>query len=281
MYIIFDIGGTKTRVAASEDLETYGEPIKFDTPLSYSEGLDALQAAIQKVAGGNAIKAMAGGIRGALNQARSGIISESILTDWVDKDITGDLATAVGAPAYLGNDSAMVGLGEATFGAGASEHIVAYMTVSTGVGGARFVDGVLDETVVNFEPGRHVIDIQNFHNQNNKATLEEFVSGTALAQQAGVKAYEIPQSDPVWDELAKILAVGLRNLIMFWSPSIIVLGGSMIVGDPRILRDDIVRHTTTALNGFVPCPKIADATLADEGGLYGAMAYLRMQHKHL
>ena len=278
MYIIFDIGGTKTRVAASEDLETYGEPIKFNTPLSYSEGLEALQTAILEVAVGNTISAMAGGIRGPLNRERSGIISESVLTDWVDKDITGDLATAVGAPAYLGNDSAMVGLGEATFGAGKGEKIVAYMTVSTGVGGARYVDGVLDESMVNFEPGHHVLDIQNFHSQNDRATLEDLVSGSALAKQAGVKAYEIPQTDPVWDALAATLAVGLRNLIMFWSPSMIVLGGSMIVGDPRILRDDIVRHTSRALNKFVPCPKIADATLADEGGLYGAMAYIRQKH---
>ena len=40
MYILFDIGGTKTRVVASEDLETYGEPIKFETPKSFDEGID-------------------------------------------------------------------------------------------------------------------------------------------------------------------------------------------------------------------------------------------------
>lgn len=51
----------------------------------------------------------------------------------------------------------------------------------------------------------------------------------------------------------------------------------MIVGDPRILHKDIIRHTEATLNGFVPCPQIVDATLADEGGLYGALAYLRQR----
>ena len=279
MYILFDIGGTKTRVAISRDLATYEEPVKFDTPLSYTDGIAMLQQVIAGMVDGDTVTAMAGGIRGPLNQTRTGIISESVLTDWVDKDITGDVSSIVHAPVYLGNDSALVGLGEATFGAGQGEHIVAYLTVSTGVGGARYVDGVLDETMVNFEPGHQVVDYHAFAAKKPAATLEQLVSGTALEKHRRVKPYEISQADPVWDELAETLSVGLLNTIMFWSPSMIVLGGSMIVGDPRILRDDIIRHTTKALNGFVPCPKIVDATLADEGGLYGAMTYLQQQHQ--
>ena len=42
MYILFDIGGTKTRVTASGGLESYNEPIKFDTPSDFDEGIDAI-----------------------------------------------------------------------------------------------------------------------------------------------------------------------------------------------------------------------------------------------
>ena len=59
----------------------------------------------------------------------------------------------------------------------------------------------------------------------------------------GVKPYEIPQADAIWDQLAYYLAHGLRNSILYWSPDVIVLGGSMIIGDPRILLDDIIKHT--------------------------------------
>ena len=108
-------------------------------------------------------------------------------------------------------------------------------------------------------------------------TLENLVSGTALEERTGQKPYDIPQEDAVWDELAMYLAYGLRNTILYWSPDTIVLGGSMIVGDPRILLKDIIRHTEDVLEDTVPCPKILDAELGDFGGLYGAMTLLQQR----
>jgi len=280
MYIIFDIGGTNTRVAASEDLETYGNPIKFKTPLSYKEGMEALCKAIETLSQGAKIQGLAGGIRGPLNKEKTGIVSENILTDWVNRLITTDLSERFSAPAFLENDTAIVGLGEVTHGAGKDYRIVAYHTVSSGVGGARYVDEKLDVTSIGFEPGHQIVDLsQTVLGKDVPPTLENFVSGKALEKRFGKKPYEIPQDDPVWEELARYLAVGLRNTILYWSPDAIVLGGSMIVGDPRILKEDIIRHTVDALGRFGPCPDILDATLADEGGLYGAMALLKQNNK--
>jgi fructokinase len=105
-------------------------------------------------------------------------------------------------------------------------------------------------------------------------TLENLVSGTALEQRFGVKAYDIPQSDVVWNELAEYLAQGLRNTILYWSPDAIILGGSMIIGDPRIEIDAIRKYTVAALDGFVPSPLITTAKLGDEAGLFGGLAIL-------
>jgi len=280
MYIIFDIGGTNTRIAASEDLVTYGEPIKFKTPLSYEEGMEEIYKAIESLSQGAKIKGLAGGIRGPLNKDKTGIINEVILTDWVDHEITTDLTERFSAPAYLENDSAIVGLGEAVYGAGIGHKIVAYHTVSTGVGGARYVDGKLDVTSVGFEPGHQIMDMdRSVLGEDTLHTLENMVSGKSLEKRFSKKPYEIPQDDPVWEELAGYLAVGLRNTILYWSPDAIVLGGSMIVGDPRIFNEAIVRNTEKVLDGFVPCPPILDATLKDEGGLYGSMALIAQNIK--
>lgn len=276
MYIIFDIGGTNTRVAGSNDLKTYGTPIKFKTPLSYEEGFKNLCEAIEKISGGENIEGIAGGIRGPLNKNKTGITNEVILTDWINHEITKDLTARFSAPAYLENDSAIVGLGEAVYGAGKDYDIVAYHTISTGVGGARYVKGQLDVTSIGFEPGHQILDIdRSIFGKDINHTLENLVSGKSLERRRGCKPYEIPQSDPVWDELAYYLANGLRNTVLYWSPDAIVLGGSMVVGDPRIYLEDIIRHTEEVLAGFVPCPVILDATLKDEGGLYGAMALLK------
>lgn len=275
-YVLFDIGGTNTRVAVSRDLQKFDTPIKFKTPKSFTDGIEAICHAVEELTRGEEIDAIAGGIRGPLNEKKTTIVSETVLCDWVCKPLTETLEERLGASVQLQNDAALVALGEAHFGAGKGYNIVAYLTVSTGVGGARIVDGKIDEARTNFEPGHQVVDIDGSTEGGTKPDiLQDLISGQSLQRARGVKPYEVPQSDPVWDTLAKYLGYGLKNTVVYWSPNVIVLGGSMIVGDPRLLLEDIVRHTEEALKGEQECPPIVDAVLEDEGGLYGAMALLQ------
>lgn len=281
MYILFDIGGTKTRIASSEDLKCILEVVKFDTPPLYAEGIKKIKEGIASLVKGSQIVAMAGGIRGPLNFEKTGIVSETKLSDWVGRPIINELAHLYHTPVFLENDTALVGLGEVTSGAGKGYNIVAYHTVSTGVGGARYVNGRLDAASMGFEPGHQVLDIdRTILGHHVPPTLENLVSGTALEKVRGVKPYEIPQNDHVWDQLASYLAAGLKNTIMYWSPDVIVLGGSMIIGDPRIPLEAIKRETKLALGALLPCPPIVDAVLKDEGGLYGAMAVISNRLHH-
>jgi len=279
-YALFDIGGTKTRVAVSRDLISFDEPMKFDTPRHYEDGVTAIAEVIKKLRGDEKITRVAGGIRGPLLPDHSGIVDDDILVEWRQKSFVNDLEKHIDAPVLLENDAALAGLGEAHFGAGKGFSIVAYHTVSTGMGGVRIVDGNIDRNKSGFEPGHQTIDMDKSVCPTCASTdLEDYISGTALEKRFGKKPYEIPQSDPVWDELAHWLAHGLKNTIVYWSPDVLVLGGSMIVGDPRILLSDITRHTEALLGGLVPCPPVKDALLADVGGLYGAMALLLQRHK--
>lgn len=278
MYILFDIGGTKTRISATESLDDIGEMVSFRTPQSFEEGMSMFREHVVPLLKGKEVHRAVGGIRGPLSRDHSTITKEDILTDWVDKPIRERIALALlGAKTTLLNDTALVGLGEAHFGAGKGYDIVAYHTVSTGVGGARIVAGQLDEASIGFEPGHQIIDADMTLRPGDGSadTLEELISGTAVEKRFGKKPYEIPQGDPLWDELALYLAYGLKNTILYWSPDVVVLGGSMMIGDPRILLPDVKRHTEKVLGGFVPMPELKDATLADKGGLYGALAVLK------
>lgn len=281
-YALFDIGGTKTRVAVSDDLRSFEDAEKFDTPMLFADGMEAIVDAIERRRKGRTIKALAGGMRGPLNHEKTGIVSETKLKDWVGRSIVDTLQKKYNAPVFLENDAAIVALGEAHFGAGRGYDIVAYHTVSTGVGGARVVHGKIDVTASGFEPGHQVLDIdRSILGPNTPHTLENLVSGEALEKRRGKKPYEIAQSDKVWDELASYLARGLKTTILYWSPDVVVLGGSMIVGDPRILLSDIIKYTKEQLSGSFPCPAIVDAQLKDEGGLYGAMSLLAQKvEKH-
>ena len=278
-YILFDIGGTNTRVAKSVDLNSFSEAKKYNTPADdFNVGIGTLKAAIKELCPGG-VTAIGGGIRGPLNKFKTGILSDTKLNGWANKNIVAELKKEFSnAPVHLENDTAVVGLGEATYGAGVGSEIMAYHTVSTGVGGVRIRHGKIDESTIGFEPGKQIIDIDRSVLGKEKVnSLENIISGDALEESRGVKPFEIPQTDEVWNHLAFYLSRGLRNTIAYWSPDRIVLGGSMIVGDPRILLADIVNYTRESLGSELPCPEIVDATLQDDGGLYGAMAFLKQQ----
>lgn len=275
-YVLFDIGGTNTRVAVSDDLQSFSDPVKFKTPDTCEEGVAMIIEEVKKLTD-KEIRGIAGGIRGILDGERTMMVEDpgGALTGWEEQPLTQILKKKLKAETFLRNDAAIVALGEAMHGAGKGYDIVAYHTVSTGVGGARIDHGEIDHYTHGFEPGHQILDLdRSILGEDIEPTLENLVSGTALETRVGMKPYEVAQDDAVWDQLAEYLAYGLRNTILYWSPDVIVLGGSMIVGDPRIFLEDIVKHTHEIIGDTVPVPEIVDATLGDFGGLYGAMALL-------
>jgi predicted NBD/HSP70 family sugar kinase len=273
-YVVFDIGGTKTRVATSADLKTFAEVTSYKTPPTFKAGMQLLTETVDGLT--SDVTAFAGGIRGRLMEDKTGIENDGKLTKWAGESVVGYLQKKYGdIPVFLENDAAIAGVGEAVFGGGAGLDIVAYHTVSTGVGGAKIEHGIIDESNIGFEPGHQILDIdRTILGEEITPTLENMVSGTAVKQRFRVEPYEIPQSDVLWDDLAGYLAQGLRNTILYWSPDAIVLGGSMIIGDPAIKIDAIRKATAEALDGFEPTPLIVEAKLGDEAGLWGGLAVL-------
>jgi predicted NBD/HSP70 family sugar kinase len=275
-YVLFDIGGTKTRVALSDDLESIGEVVKFKTPKTAKEGAVEIAKAVQALTS-DPIRGIAGGIRGTLNADKTGIVHDSMLDGWIDEPFAEHLSKLLKSKVLLENDTAVVGLGEVHFGAGKGYELVVYHTVSTGVGGVKIEKGMVDEYSTGFEPGHQILDIDHtILGEDLEPTLENLVSGASIKNRTGVEPYDIPQEDALWDQLAYYLAHGLRNTILYWSPDVIILGGSMIVGEPRIKLEDIIRHTNDVVGDVAECPLILDASLKDDGGLYGAMALLSL-----
>lgn len=276
-YVLFDISGTKTRVAISSDLKKIDKVEFFKTPAKFEDGIKKIIETISKMTDKKPL-GFAGGVRGRLDEDKTGIENDSILTKWTNRSIVGELKKHFNAPVFLENDAAIAGVGEAVFGAGEGLEIIAYHTVSTGVGGAKIENGEIDISSIGFEPGNQILDVdRTILGDEITPTLENLVSGTAVAERFGMPAYEIPQSDVVWDELAEYLAQGLRNTIVYWSPDAIVLGGSMILGDPRIEIDSIRKYTVETLNSFEESPFITKAKLGDEAAFYGAMAILKQR----
>ena len=279
-YILFDIGGSKTRIALSHDAKSFGEPVIVDTPKDFDTAMMLIKTTAFKLTAGEAIDLAVGDVAGVLSQDKKILLNAAHLAGWNGKPIAEVLSLALGAPIQIENDAALVGLGEAVFGAGKGHEIVAYMTVSTGVGGARIVNQTIDASAMGFEPGHQIIDADGTLWQHavcgKGEDFEGEVSGTAIAERYGKKPYEIID-EKFWEDMARILAYGLNNTIVHWSPHIVVVGGSMMkeVGIPI---ERVRAHLRGILHIFAKLPLIEHSTLGDIGGLYGALALIKRSH---
>ena len=273
MFIVSDIGGTRTRVAGSRDLDGFGEPAIFDTPQDYRAALDRLMRAIENIGQGEQIENIAIGAPGVISRDRRTLIHAPNLPKWDGAAIAKDVEGALGAPAILENDAALVGLGEATVGAGKGAAIIAYITISTGVNGVRIVDGEIDRATYGFEIGEQYLGI------DAKAhTFEELVSGRAINERFGLHPRELGKAHPVWEELAQVTARALHNTIAYWSPERIVIGGSMM-NEIGISIDRIRTHLEALPRKNPSLPELVHAILGDVGGLRGGLARLRKERR--
>ncbi len=271
MYLIFDIGGTKTRIAISRNGKKFEKPVIFATPQKFTDGMAAFEKVFIKF-GRPKLAAAAGGVPGSLDASKSKIFNAPHLPDWKNRPLNEVLKKILRCPVYLENDTAMVGLGEANAGAGKGKAIVVYITVSTGVNGVRIVDGRIDRNAMGFEIGHQIIDGAS----KSPKTLENYISGSSLEKKYGRLPSKIPgkflKNLPHW------LAYGLHNTILYWSPDVLVLGGTLIrlnvIGAQKSIK--LLKNIKAV---FPKQPLIKKAALGDLGGLYGALIYLR-QNKH-
>jgi predicted NBD/HSP70 family sugar kinase len=279
MYFTFDVGGTKTRIVGSRDLETFVDyPVKIDTPQDFDEFVEVFCESVNEMADGEPVEGVAGGITGVLNKEKN-CMELTRLKSFAHKNISAILGSRLNTKVFINNDTAIVGLGEAHFGAGKDQgNIVVYITVSTGVGGVRIIDGKIVPSTYNFEIGHQIIDVdRTLCPESIDGTLEGLVSGTATEHRFGIKPYEVKDAS-LWNEqLPQWLAYGLYNTTLHWSPDVIVLGGSMIIGDPAISVPATGEKMNELNNLYPAMPQLLPATLGDFGGLHGGFAYLKQQ----
>ena len=259
------------RIAGSDDLVSFSDERILETPKQFEEGVVLFKKEAAVIAEGQKISAIAGGIAGPFDERKRSLVHSPNLKDWIGKPFLLELQSAFNAPVYIENDTAMAGLGEAHFGAGRGFKIIVYMTVSTGVGGCRIVDGRIDEKTIGFEPGHQIIDAgRALCPECEGQHLGYYISGRAIEKRTGRKPEQI--DDPAfWEKAALFLAYGLNNTIVHWSPEVMILGGSLM---NKIKLESVRDNLKDILKIFPEIPELKRAELADVGGLYGAMVYL-------
>lgn len=272
MIIVCDIGGTKARIGMSKDGRSLSSaPVVIETPATFKRGIHTLTSTIEKISGGQKIEAIVIAIAGVLSYDKSYLMKSFHLSGWVNEPLAKTLSDYFNTKVLLVNDAALAGLGEAVFGAGKGHKIVVYMTISTGVGGVKIVDGKIEETTIGFEPGYQIIDWQN------NLSLEDLASGYSLQNKYKQHPKELVNTE-VWGEVEKALSVGIHNMIVLWSPDIVILGGSMSNDlDPEKLKKMVI----SKMKIFPSVSEIVKGNLLkDEAALLGGLVYLGLNQKN-
>lgn len=267
MILLGDIGGTNTRMAVSNGT-AFDEPVLFATNQNYNDALREIAREAKTMLGEQEATRAVFGVAGTLSQEKDRLLRAPNLSQWKDKPLQADLERELGVPVSLINDASLGALGEAVEGAGKGARILAYVTVGTGIGGARIVDGNIDETALGFEIGHQYLVIGE-----EAREAEELASGGALYERFSMPPKEIVDEN-VWDEVSRVFAYALFNTIVHWSPDRVVLGGSMF-NTPGI-KIEVVEETLKHIGGAFPIlPPLTKASLGVIGGLYGAQAYAK------
>ncbi|MBI2022834.1 ROK family protein [Candidatus Daviesbacteria bacterium] len=273
MYLLFDIGGTNTKLAVSEDGFDISDKRIYQTPEDYNLGLKLMKDTFELMTRGAMVAGVAGGIAGPLSPDASKIVKFTNNQGWNNQEFKSHLQEAFHAPVFIGNDAAMGGLGEASHGGGVGFKVVSFITVSTGFGGSRIENGKIDISRSGLEIGHQIIETKDSVECSCGGTnhLESFLSGAALERKYGKSAKEIDDPE-VWDEMARLLSIGLFNTTVYWLPDVIVLGGSLM----KSINLEKVRIYFETKNSLLPSlPEIKLSKLGDLAGVYGSLEFLK------
>lgn len=274
MHLLLDIGGSNTRIAISKDGRVFCEPFIYETPKDFKEAIKKIKELFYTMTNSRNASKIVCGVPGALDKEKAKMVNAPNLPGWVKKPLKKTLEKEFEAEVFLENDAALVGLGEANVGPGRGYSIAVYVTVSTGVGGVRIVDGKIDRNSLGFEPGHQIVNIEE-NIKGNGGDLEQLVSGSGI--KAKYKKDPRKIDDPsFWKHITKYLAVGLHNVTMHWSPDVIVVGGSIM---NSISINGLRSEYKKVCKVFYKTPKIEKAYLENIGGMYGALILLRQKVK--
>lgn len=264
MKLVFNIGGTKTRMGISKTDDSLEKVEIFATEADFSQQVSNMKNIADNWLNKGKWEKIIGGIPGVFNPAKTELSASPNLAKWINISIKKKLEEELKAPVILENDALLEALGEATLGAGRRKQKIAYLTIGTGIGGALIIDGKPVPTSQGFEPGHQIIFADE-----KIGYWQDLASGSAMKKIYGKDPKDIVQAS-IWEDETRLLAIGINNLIVLWSPEAVILGGGLMNNINIEKLTGIIREQLTI---FPKCPDIIKAELGDKSGLYGALTF--------
>jgi glucokinase len=302
--VAVDLGATTTRVALfGSGGEVLGRvtsptPGSGDSPEIITRHLAGLIRRVLSASGGAAPAAAIGiSACGPIDHRRGSVVRPPNLP-FREIPLAGPLGEEFGLPVRLANDCHAGILGEVVFGAGAGCRNLAYITLSTGIGGGVVCNGRLVlgrdgnaaeighfhvDTTFNlpcgcggtghweaYASGRYIPGFfASWCDQENKIP-----GGAETSSAAGIFA-AARRGDPValgfMKALGEVNGKGVSNVMVAYDPSRIILDGSVVLKNEDLILSNLLPH----VDRFLPIPDIRLTALDGLAPLHGASVIAR------
>lgn len=305
-----DIGGTKIAIAIVDEQGKVlvEEKIPTEVENGPEPAIEKMIHVIRNLIENQdcEIQAIGIGSPGPIDANKGTILRPSNLRTWDDVPIVEKIDSAFGIPTYLGNDADLAGLAEFRFSLDDSHENVAYVTVSTGVGGGIISNGRLHvgSSSCAGEFGHMIVQKDGpLCGCGKHGCLEAFSSGTGIANRMIDKVVEHPEhplhplakagnltakeafeayehgdelAHAVIEQAEDYLAISLANVINLLNPTVLVIGGGVALGQPRFIKAVQKKIGEYAIVQNMETVNLELAKFQEKAGVVGAAALAMM-----
>ena len=226
MYLVIDIGGTKTLIAMFSKRGRILRKFKFKTPEKKSEFLAVLKSALVPFSlkyspkTEHIVIAVPG-------QIKDNIAIKFGNRPWKNLDFAKELTHLFNCKITLKNDADLATVYESSFHKG----LTLYLTFSTGIGGGLARKGVLAKNSANVEPG-HIYYVYN----QKSSEWEDIASCAAIGAYYNCQATSV-RGQKAYSDIAHRVSLGLPEIIQRYRPDCIVIGGPLALLFPRFIKE--------------------------------------------
>jgi glucokinase len=234
-YIGIDIGGTSTRIGLFQTLEAvdFTPVTRFSTQPEYKRQMQCIVEAIRSVSG--TVATVGVSVAGRIAKDGRSIILAPNLLDYLARPFAQDLERALGCPTRLAHDPVCGLLAEKRFGSLRDDDRCAYLTVSTGTGGAFQLRQAGNALTVSIEIGHQILDGNTrLCLCGQVGCLETFTGGRQLELRHGQSVAQI--TNPIfWETFSDKLALGLLNLSILTKVEVVAISGAIALNNHFLL----------------------------------------------
>lgn len=276
MYIVIDIGGTKTEIGFFETLnpDSIKHSEKFETFQSFQQQVQKLYDIIKSQKG--PFESINISFPGEVDKSGR-ILQAPNIPEFKNSPLKYELSSRFSLKTNVIQDSQCSALAEFNYGNIKQYKRIVHLILGTGLGGS-LIENEAKLRIMPIEPGGQIVEAldgrKHEFNETN-GLLEAYVGGGNVEYYSKIKLSEVSDEDKLWEELTDYLAIGVNNINCLLKPEVVILGGGISLKRPFLAA--LLNQKIEKYNDFLAPPLIELTSIKTNSSLLGALAFNKVK----